>query len=51
MYEIFICRHRNNLFNLIISFISMTIESMKFSDIESIKIPFEQIKCICLPNV
>ena len=47
-YEIFICRQWKNLFDWIISFIWMTTESMKFSDIESNKILFEPTKRVCL---
>ena len=47
-YEIFICRQWNNLFNSMISFIWMTTVSMKFSDIESIKILFKPTKRVCL---
>ena len=47
-YDIFIFREWNNLFDSMISFIWMTAESMKFSDIESINILFEPNKRVCL---
>ena len=47
-YEIFMCRRWKNLFDSMISSIWMTTESMKFSDLESIKILFEPTKRICL---
>ena len=48
VYEIFIRRQKNNLFNPMITFIWMTTMSMKFSDMELIKILFEPTKRICL---
>ena len=47
-YEIFICRQWNNLFDSMKSFIRKITESMKFSDIESIKILFEPTKLVSL---
>ena len=44
VYKIFICRQWKNLLHSMISFIWMTTESMKFSDIKSIKILFEPTK-------
>ena len=40
-YEIFICRQWNNLFDSMISFIWMTTVSMKYGNIELIKILFK----------
>ena len=47
-YEIFICRQWNNLLDSMISFIWMTTVSMKYGNIESIKILFEPSKPVCL---
>ena len=48
-YEIFICRQWNNLFDSMISFIWMSTVSMKFGNIESIKILFEPRVCLVKP--
>ena len=45
---LFIGRQWNNLFNSMISFIWMTTESIKFSEIESVKILFVPTKLVYL---
>ena len=47
-YEIFICREWNNLFNSMIYYIRLITMSMKFSEIEWIKILFKPPTRVCL---